>query len=278
MPRQPRMRPGPQPLTGTLTGLLAGLLLACTTPGALAQATAAAATVQVQEGDMASVLAFRLKPRGATTEQMMAALLRLNPEAFIQGNVNLLRDGALLRLPQPQEVLGLPPEEARALVRQHEQSLSSSPGPAANQTAAILAKPPTAVQENASQPAPAVPDREALLERLRSAKVRLAELEESIQALERLTHSEEAAAPASPARPQPETVPLSWIWLGVAAIVAFMVGMASSRRRGAATGAVSPAPTTADGEAAKAFHARLGSLDLNLDKPSPATSRQGHAE
>ena len=35
--------------------------------------------VQVQDGDMASVLAFRLKPRGATIEQMMVALLRQPP-------------------------------------------------------------------------------------------------------------------------------------------------------------------------------------------------------
>lgn len=278
MTRLLRMLPSLQPLGG----LLVGLLLACTPPGALAQANATAATVQVQEGDMASVLAFRLKPRGATIEQMMAALLRLNPEAFIQGNVNLLRDGAVLRLPQPEEVLGLPPEQARALVHHHEQNLSPSPGPAASPMAATHAMPSTAaaaaVQEDAPQPAPAIPDREALLERLRSAKARLAELEENIQALERMTRGEEASAPAAPASPQPETVPLSWIWLGVAAIVAFMVGMASSRRRGAAAGATSPAPKPADAEAQKAFQARLGGLDLDLDKPLPPTSRQGHAE
>ena len=278
MTRLLRMHPALQPLAG----LLASVLLACAAPGVQAQAPAAAATVQVQEGDMASLLAFRLKPRGATIEQMMAALLRLNPEAFIQGNVNLLRDGAVLRLPQPEEVLGLSPEQARALVRHHEQNLSPSTGPAASPMAATLATPSTAVaaavQEDASQPAPAMPDREALLERLRSAKARLAELEENIQALERMTRNEEAPAPAAPAKPQPETVPLSWIWLGVAAIVAFMVGMASSRRRGAGAGAAPSVPKPADDEAAKAFQARLGSLDLDLDKPRPPTSRQGHTE
>ena len=65
-------------------------------PGAEGQSVRPA-SVQVQDGDMASVLAFRLKPRGATIEQMMVALLQHNPDAFIQGNVNLLRDGAVLR-------------------------------------------------------------------------------------------------------------------------------------------------------------------------------------
>ena len=222
------------------------------------------ATVQVQDGDMASVLAFRLKPRGATIEQMMVALLRHNPEAFIQGNVNLLRNGAVLRMPEAEEVFRTPPEEARSTVQRHhqnfltdlEKSVTSSPATATAPTAGA----------SAPQPDQAA-DKEALQERLRTAKARLSELQQNIQELERLTR--EASEP-QPQAIAPEHVlaspgiPTSWIWLGVAAIVAVMVGVGSARRPEPKTVATAPAPT----DAAAEFQARLGALDLNLDAPS----------
>jgi pilus assembly protein FimV len=41
---------------------------------------------------------------GVSVNQMMLAIQRYNPEAFGQGNINLLRSGAILRLPPPSEV------------------------------------------------------------------------------------------------------------------------------------------------------------------------------
>src|SRR3546814_8562286 len=49
----------------------------------------------------------------------MLALLRVNPDAFIAGNINLLRRGAILRAPQPAELSWYAAAEAAAMV--HEQ-------------------------------------------------------------------------------------------------------------------------------------------------------------
>jgi pilus assembly protein FimV len=253
--------------------LQAGAVLAAPPTASDAASTA---TVQVQDGDMASVLAFRLKPRGSTIEQMMVALLRYNPDAFIQGNVNLLRDGAVLRLPPADEVLRTPVDEARETVQRHHKAyLSDLEGSVAMamQPRATEAAPRPAT--SAPEPDPAV-EREALLERLRTAKAHLSELQQNIQELERLTREAQASEP-SDAAPEAATpvaaVPTSWIWLGVAAIVAVMIGVGSSRRPARKTPAADTPPPA---DAATAFQTRLGALDLNLDTPASPTSLPGH--
>jgi pilus assembly protein FimV len=58
-------------------------------------------------------------PEGHSVAQTMLALLRANPEAFIGGNINQLRRGAVLRLPQPADLDSVDQRQAAALV--HEQ-------------------------------------------------------------------------------------------------------------------------------------------------------------
>jgi pilus assembly protein FimV len=53
----------------------------------------------VQSGDTLWSIASRARPSGVTVQQMMVALQRENPDAFIRGNMNLLRAGAILRIP-----------------------------------------------------------------------------------------------------------------------------------------------------------------------------------
>lgn len=235
-------------------------------------ASSDAASVRVQEGDMASVLAFRLKPRGATIEQMMVAMLRHNPEAFIQGNVNLLRDGAELRLPPAEEVFRVPAEQARAWVmRQHQNALSdlgNAAGMSGPPGQAAFVTPSESPTASASQTEAS--DRDALLEKLRTAKSHLAELERNIQELERLTGETESSPVAAPAPTPPATVasgiPNEWLWLGVSAIVATMIGVGYAQRPQRTP---KPASTPLGDPAAAAFQARLGALDLSLDGPSP---------
>ena len=50
-------------------------------------------------------IANRAKPDGVSTQQMMVAIQRANPEAFINGNMNLMRAGARLRMPQGSDLL-----------------------------------------------------------------------------------------------------------------------------------------------------------------------------
>lgn len=70
----------------------------------------------VVRGETLSEIATRLD-MGASLDQAMIALLRANPDAFINGNINLLKQGAVLRVPQREEVQGLGRAEASALVR-----------------------------------------------------------------------------------------------------------------------------------------------------------------
>lgn len=72
----------------------------------------------VHQGDTLSEIASRLDAgRGYSLDQTMLALLRANPEAFIRNNINLLKAGAVLRIPQASEVAQLSASEAAVVVR-----------------------------------------------------------------------------------------------------------------------------------------------------------------
>ena len=72
--------------------------------------------ITVKAGDTASKLVLRSMPAGVSLDQMLLAMLRANPEAFIEGNVNLLREGAQVHLPTAQEAAQMSAEEARQTV------------------------------------------------------------------------------------------------------------------------------------------------------------------
>jgi FimV-like protein len=69
--------------------------------------------VRVKRGDTASELAANQTPDGVSLEQMLMALLRSNPDAFVESNVNRMKEGALLTLPTEQEAKSISREEAR---------------------------------------------------------------------------------------------------------------------------------------------------------------------
>ncbi|MGH8061343.1 MAG: type IV pilus assembly protein FimV [Pseudoxanthomonas sp.] len=78
---------------------------------------AANGQIEVQRGHTLSQIARDLG-QGNSLDQTMLALLRANPEAFINGNINRLKQGAVLRVPQPEEQAQLGESEAAALVRE----------------------------------------------------------------------------------------------------------------------------------------------------------------
>nr|WP_255703293.1 FimV/HubP family polar landmark protein [Lysobacter sp. GX 14042] len=73
--------------------------------------------VRVQSGDTLSQLARSLELEGSL-EQAMIALLRSNPGAFIDGNIHLLRAGAVLRVPGGSTVAEVDAAQALAQVRE----------------------------------------------------------------------------------------------------------------------------------------------------------------
>ena len=56
--------------------------------------------------------------RGYSLDQTILALLRANPEAFIDGNANRLKAGAVLRIPDGESISQYTPDEAAVVVRE----------------------------------------------------------------------------------------------------------------------------------------------------------------
>ena len=54
--------------------------------------------------------------QGGSVQQTMLAIQALNPDAFINGNINLLKTGQVLRMPDQQQVMSIPQGEAVAEV------------------------------------------------------------------------------------------------------------------------------------------------------------------
>ena len=72
----------------------------------------------VKRGDTAGKIAANAKPREATLEQMLLAMLQANPGAFTHSNVNRLQVGALLTIPDAASILKINPKQARTLIHQ----------------------------------------------------------------------------------------------------------------------------------------------------------------
>lgn len=103
------------------------------TARSVARYQAATNGYRVQKNDTAWKIAERLRTDPSISiEQMMMALLRRNPEAFIKDNINGVKRGYILRMPEQQEIdnLGqqtalLQVKEQYALWREYRQGLTA---------------------------------------------------------------------------------------------------------------------------------------------------------
>ncbi len=78
-------------------------------------------TVTVSRDDTLWEIADRTRSADLTTQQMMLALLDANEQAFINGNINLVREGAILRIPDTAAAQAITQAEAVAQVDTQEQ-------------------------------------------------------------------------------------------------------------------------------------------------------------
>jgi pilus assembly protein FimV len=76
-------------------------------------ATAAGEQVKVNAGDTAGRIAANNLPANVSLEQMLAAMLRGNPQAFIGNNVNRLKAGTILEMPTEAQASAISTKEAR---------------------------------------------------------------------------------------------------------------------------------------------------------------------
>jgi pilus assembly protein FimV len=77
---------------------------------------AAASEYRVRAGDSLSKVAARTQVSGISLDQMLVGLFRNNPDAFIDGNMNLLKAGSVLQLPGSDSLAAVPQSEARRII------------------------------------------------------------------------------------------------------------------------------------------------------------------
>ncbi|HEY9194194.1 MAG TPA: FimV/HubP family polar landmark protein [Methyloversatilis sp.] len=88
-------------------------------PGAVAPARAATgdgSSYEVRRGDTLRRIATEKMPAGVSLDQMLVALMRANPDAFDGGNINRLRSGTILSIPDQAAAEAVAPQEARRIV------------------------------------------------------------------------------------------------------------------------------------------------------------------
>jgi pilus assembly protein FimV len=71
----------------------------------------------VKRGDTLSKIAMEYKTDDVTLDQMLVLLFRNNKSAFSSGNMNRLKTGKVLSIPDPSEAADIPQKEARKEVR-----------------------------------------------------------------------------------------------------------------------------------------------------------------
>ncbi|WP_338765426.1 FimV/HubP family polar landmark protein [Massilia sp. METH4] len=81
--------------------------------------TAQTDDVRVKRGDTLSGIASEIKPADVSLDMMLVALYRANPEAFIGKNMNRLRSGKILSVPDADTVRATDRSEARRVVVAH---------------------------------------------------------------------------------------------------------------------------------------------------------------
>ena len=82
-------------------------------------AGAPARTHEVKKGDTLGAIARANRPEGVTLNQMLIALYRTNQDAFINGNINLVRAGRILAIPDRDAINPMDQNEDNAVVKTH---------------------------------------------------------------------------------------------------------------------------------------------------------------
>jgi pilus assembly protein FimV len=78
--------------------------------------TSGGGQINVKVGDTAGKIAATVKPPNVSLDQMLVALLRANPAAFISDNVNRIKAGSILTIPTAEQAEGTPTAEATHLI------------------------------------------------------------------------------------------------------------------------------------------------------------------
>lgn len=87
-------------------------------------ASSARRLVTVRSGDTASKIAMSHKLFNVSLDQMLVALQRGNPNAFLEGNVNRIKAGAILELPTAKQASAVSPTQASQIITAQSQDFN----------------------------------------------------------------------------------------------------------------------------------------------------------
>ncbi len=220
----------PVPPPATRPAAVAPAPVTAPRPAAPPAAAPAATEVTVQRGDTAGRIALAHLPAGVSLDQMLIAMLRANPSAFIGNNVNRLMAGAILNLPDAQEAAAINPAEARQLVVAQSRDFNEYRRRLAGMAPAQATPAPTRAAEGTvqaevtdQQPSATAQDRLTLskgtepdrqTEQIAQARqqdaeqARTSELDRNLQELQRLQEAARTVATPTDAPPPPaDTAP-----------------------------------------------------------------------
>ncbi|MEX2132246.1 MAG: FimV/HubP family polar landmark protein [Pseudohongiellaceae bacterium] len=103
-------------------------------------------TLVTSDADTLGEIAQRIRPNDSVSmQQTMLAIQQLNPDAFIGGNINLLRSGQVIRIPDLSEIQSVDQQQAVAEITRQNQQLEVV-------DAQPLAAPATDIPDNSAPP------------------------------------------------------------------------------------------------------------------------------
>ncbi|MDZ7814262.1 MAG: FimV/HubP family polar landmark protein [Ideonella sp.] len=183
---------------------------------------------RVRQGDTLSAIASRHSQSGVSLDQMLVSLYRGNPQAFTGNNMNRLKAGVVLNLPDADASAEVTQPEARQVIQAHsadfaafrQQLAQSVPSvPVKESPRQAKGKLEAAVEDRKVTAAPATPDKltlsrgsvaasaaEAKLSKeaeRKAAAARMAELARNVDELKKL--SDKPATPVAPNLAKPST-------------------------------------------------------------------------
>lgn len=260
-----------------------------------------AGSVIVATGDTLAGIAQRHAVPGADLYQMLWALYQANPKAFISQNMNLLRAGASLLIPDAQTVLAVDAKYAYGMFLKHAEAFKQGRGVGSRSVQAATVA-PGSTQSGTVNPPVAPIDQPPVGDQLRlsattsttaqeDAKVAAAqeikEMQQRIEVLQQnlqqlrdaVQHQAEPAQHAQAVQgPRPAMSGMArvqqaandnvlWVVLGASAVLALL--MALMLRRVGTRGSDVGSSSHGNAEVASAFDQKLQTIDLNLDSSAP---------
>ena len=115
----------------------------------------------IKRGETLSKIAASVKPEGVSLEQMLVAILRSNPDAFINNNMNRMKAGKMLRIPDKEQLTAVTPQGAAKEVRvqaadwnRYRQKLADAAGTVSERKTAASRRDKVSVKDKAADGKP----------------------------------------------------------------------------------------------------------------------------